>query len=200
MKVRRHARAAVLQALYELDFTDQEAKSAISARFEDRSLPEAAQDFARSLVMGVQTYRIYLDSVVGELAPEWPIEQIARIDRNILRLSLWELSNSKDVPPKVVINEAVELAKKAVMLTPRNGNFWNTLGVAQVRAGEYQAAIQSLGNSMELKAGGNAVVPFRCHMHHRKIFRPIGCGYQIQLTAALRYPKRLLPLRQGCLS
>lgn len=111
MKVRRRARAAVLQTLYELDFTDHDAKSAIAARFEGRPLPEAAQDFAWSLVMGVQTYRTYLDSVVGELAPEWPIEQIAAIDRNVLRIAIYELLFEPDIPPKVAINEAVELAK-----------------------------------------------------------------------------------------
>ena len=111
MKARRRARAAVLQTLYELDFTDHDAKSAIKARFEERPLPESVQDFARSLVLGVQTYRVYLDSVVGELAPEWPIEQIAAVDRNVLRIAIYELLFEPDIPPKVAINEAVELAK-----------------------------------------------------------------------------------------
>ena len=111
MKVRRRARAAVLQTLYELDFTDHNPKAAIESRFEDRLLPDTAQEFARSLVMGVQTYRVYLDSVVGELAPEWPIEQIAAVDRNVLRIAIYELLFDPDIPPKVAINEAVELAK-----------------------------------------------------------------------------------------
>ena len=111
MKVRRRARAAVLQTLYELDFTDHDAKIALSARFEDNSLPEAAQSFARTLTIGVQAYRVYLDSVVGELAPEWPIEQIAAVDRNVLRIAIYELLFEPDIPPKVAINEAVELAK-----------------------------------------------------------------------------------------
>lgn len=111
MKVRRHARAVVLQALYELDFTDHQAEPALEARFEDRTLPEAAEGFARSLLMGVQTYRTYLDSVMGELAPEWPIDQIAAVDRNILRIAVYELLFEVDIPPKVAINEAVELAK-----------------------------------------------------------------------------------------
>lgn len=111
MKVRRRARAAVLQTLYELDFTDHDAKIALGARFEDNSLPEAAQSFARTLTIGVQAYRVYLDSVVGELAPEWPIEQIAAVDRNVLRIAIYELLFEPDIPPKVAINEAVELAK-----------------------------------------------------------------------------------------
>ena len=75
------------------------------------SLPESTEDFARTLVMGVQTYRTYLDSIVGELAPEWPIEQIAAADRNVLRIAIYELLFEPDIPPKVAINEAVELAK-----------------------------------------------------------------------------------------
>ena len=111
MKVRRRARAIVLQTLYELDFTDHDAKSALAARFEDRPLPDAAQQFTQSLVLGVQTYRTYLDSVVGELAPEWPIDQIAAVDRNVLRIAIYELLFEPLIPPKVAINEAVELAK-----------------------------------------------------------------------------------------
>lgn len=111
MKVRRRARAVVLQVLYELDFTDHEAKAALEGRFEDRPLPEAAESFASLLAMGVQTYRTYLDSVVGDLAPEWPIDQIAAVDRNVLRIAIYELLFEPDIPPKVAINEAVELAK-----------------------------------------------------------------------------------------
>jgi N utilization substance protein B len=111
MKVRRRARALVLQTLYEIDFTDHDPKFALTARFEDRPLPETAQSFAQTLVLGVQAYRTYLDSVVGELAPEWPIEQIAAVDRNVLRIAIYELLFEPDIPPKVAINEAVELAK-----------------------------------------------------------------------------------------
>ena len=111
MKVRRRARAMVLQTLYELDFTDHDAKTALNSRFDERVLPDTAQAFALALVLGVQTYRTYLDSVVGELAPEWPIEQIAAVDRNVLRIAIYELLFEPDIPPKVAINEAVELAK-----------------------------------------------------------------------------------------
>lgn len=74
-------------------------------------LPESAETFARLLVMGVKTYWTYLDSVVRDLAPEWPIEQIAAADRNVLRIAVYELLFDPDIPPKVAINEAVELAK-----------------------------------------------------------------------------------------
>ena len=111
MKVRRRARAVVLQTLYELDFTDHDPKNAFTERLEDRPLPEAAQEFARALVIGVHAYRTYLDDVVSELAPEWPIDQIAAVDRNVLRVAIYELLFEPHTPPKVAINEAVELAK-----------------------------------------------------------------------------------------
>lgn len=111
MKVRRRARATVLQVLYELDFTDHKAIPALEARLEDRPLPESAEAFARSLAIGVQTYRTYIDSIVSKLAPEWPIDQIAAVDRNVLRVAVYELLFEPEIPPKVTINEAVELAK-----------------------------------------------------------------------------------------
>jgi N utilization substance protein B len=111
MKVRRRARAIVLQTLFELDFTNHQPQAALEARFEEYPLPEAAEGFARSLTMGVQVYRTYLDSVVSDLAPEWPIDQIAAVDRNILRIAIYELLFESEIPPKVAINEAVELAK-----------------------------------------------------------------------------------------
>jgi transcription antitermination protein NusB len=79
--------------------------------FNPSLLPESTEDFARKLVVGVQSYRTYLDSIVGELAPEWPIEQIAAVDRNVLRIAIYELLFDPEIPPKVAINEAVELAK-----------------------------------------------------------------------------------------
>ena len=111
MKVRRRARSVVLQTLYELDFTDHDLQRAFEARLEDRPLPDSAGNFAWSLAKGVHTYRTYIDNVVGELAPEWPIQQIAAVDRNVLRIAIYELLFSPEIPPKVAINEAVELAK-----------------------------------------------------------------------------------------
>lgn len=111
MKVRRRARSVALQTLYELDFTTHDLHTAFEARLQDRPLPDTAVAFAKSLAKGVQTYRILLDNLVGELAPEWPIDQIAAVDRNVLRIAIYELLFLPEVPPKVAINEAVELAK-----------------------------------------------------------------------------------------
>jgi N utilization substance protein B len=68
-------------------------------------------DFIKQLVAGVDSQAAKLDVKLQPVAPEWPIDQIARMDRLVLRMGLYELENENDVPPKVVINEAVELAK-----------------------------------------------------------------------------------------
>lgn len=67
--------------------------------------------FIKNLVAGVSKQAAQLDATLQPVAPEWPIDQIARMDRIVLRMGLYELENEDDVPPKVVINEAVELAK-----------------------------------------------------------------------------------------
>jgi N utilization substance protein B len=111
MKARRRARAAALQGLYEIDFTQHSPEYALGCRLKERALPESATSFAFHLVEGVVDYRSQLDQVMAELAPEWPVQQIAVVDRNILRIAIYELLFDSDTPPKVAINEAVELAK-----------------------------------------------------------------------------------------
>lgn len=111
MKARRRARAIALQALYELDFTKHSLEYALGCRLKEHPLPEAATSFAFHLVEGVLEYVPKLDQVMADLAPEWPVDQIAAIDRNILRIAIYELLFDSDTPPKVAINEAVELAK-----------------------------------------------------------------------------------------
>lgn len=118
MASNRHlGRIVVLQTLYEYDFRVESKDPSVEIQaILDRNIERYGEtiedkDFIRSLVMGVVKDQTDLDDIIRPIAPEWPIEQIARIDRNILRMAVWELKNGKDVPPKVVINEAVELAK-----------------------------------------------------------------------------------------
>lgn len=118
MASNRHlGRIIALQTLYEQDFRRAAGDEnfdlqAVLARNIGRY--EATVDdkkFIEELVHGVAKHEKELDAALGPIAPEWPIEQIARIDRVVLRIGLYELRHAKDVPPKVVINEAVELAK-----------------------------------------------------------------------------------------
>jgi N utilization substance protein B len=111
MKARRRARAIALQALYEFDFTQHSTEYALGCRLKEHPLPEAATSFAFHLVEGVRERVSQLDRVMAELAPEWPVDQIAVVDRNVLRIAIFELLCDSDTPPKVAINEAVELAK-----------------------------------------------------------------------------------------
>jgi transcription antitermination protein NusB len=112
MKVRHRARVAALQALYELDCTAHASAVVIEQRLVEVQLPETGERFARDLVEGVRENLEWLDSLIARYAPDWPVDQIAVIDRNVLRISIYEILMRKDTPTKVAINEAVELAKQ----------------------------------------------------------------------------------------
>jgi transcription antitermination protein NusB len=111
VQIRRQARSSALQALYELDTTNHLAGDVIAYRLEDHPLPAEGEAFLRLLVSGVVEHRQQLDAMIQKYAPTWPVSQIAVIDRNVLRIALYELSGAIDTPPKVAINEAVDLAK-----------------------------------------------------------------------------------------
>ncbi len=119
MASNRHlGRIVALQTLYEYEFRlSADDKSAAIDEILHRNLERYEQeiedtDFVLALVQGVLEHQTDLDDQIRPLAPEWPIEQIARVDRNVLRLGLYELLyRGEQVPPKVAINEAVELAK-----------------------------------------------------------------------------------------
>lgn len=118
MASNRHlGRIVALQCLYELDFRNELGDHADVDELLSRNLVQYQSQiddkkFVRQIVEGVQDLRSELDAILIPLAPDWPIDQIAAIDRSILRIGLWELTYSKEAPPKVIINEAVELAKE----------------------------------------------------------------------------------------
>lgn len=112
MKLRRQARTAVLQALYEVDVAHHPPGEALDRRLGEMQLPPAVETFARQLLAGVLGYRQPLNALISRHAPEWPLDQMAVVDRNILRMAIYELSDAEaDTPAKVAINEAVEMAK-----------------------------------------------------------------------------------------
>ena len=137
MASNRHlGRIVALQTIYEYEFRTQVGDQTVRAEeILTRNLGKYKSsvedtDFVQALVDGVIAKMTELDDTLRPLAPEWPIEQIARIDRTVLRLGLYELLHSKDsVPPKVAINEAVELAK--AFGSDNSGKFVNgVLGTA----------------------------------------------------------------------
>ncbi len=111
MKARHRARIAALQALYEIDCAGHAPAVVVDRLSNESNLPDAALDFAQELTKGATTNQERLDNLIQRYAPEWPVDQIAIIDRNILRIAIYELVLDQDTPVKVVINEAVELAK-----------------------------------------------------------------------------------------
>lgn len=110
MKIRRQARIVAFQTLFEVDLARHDPNRVIDYRFEETILPDEAQQFARALVQGVIEQKSAVDQLIRLAAPQWPLEQMAKADVNILRLAVYEMSNAV-APLKVVINEAVELAK-----------------------------------------------------------------------------------------
>jgi N utilization substance protein B len=111
MKARTRARAVALQALYEIDIANHPAGQVLENRLEEEVLSGELQEFTRQIVIGILPIRKELDRVIAKYAPEWPLDQIATIDRNIMRVAAWEMAVQGDTPVKVIINEAVELAK-----------------------------------------------------------------------------------------
>ena len=111
MKSRTKARGIALQVLYEYDLTGHPIGTILEERLSTEDLDENLQEFLRSIIVGVVPLIKYLDVVVSEHAPEWPLDQVAVIDRNILRIALWEFTVAQITPVKVAINEAIELAK-----------------------------------------------------------------------------------------
>jgi N utilization substance protein B len=109
--VRRKAREVALQTLYEVDISRHGAEEVLNRTLFDLELTEESAVFARNLVTGVIANRESIDEKIEIYAPAWPIEQISVIDRNILRLAIFEIIIDNKVPVKVAINEAVELAK-----------------------------------------------------------------------------------------
>jgi len=108
---RRRARILALQALYEADTTGHNAHGTLERLLRETAAPEEIGVFARELVSSVTDQRQALDDVIAKVAPAWPLEQMAPVDRNILRLAIMEILLNNRTPVKAAINEAVELAK-----------------------------------------------------------------------------------------
>ena len=111
MKNRRRARSVALKVLYELDSTGHQPGAVLTYRLADEKLADDAATFVRQLVTGVWQHREQLDRMIHDFAPEWPIDQMAVIDRNVLRIAIYEFDIAHITPLKVAINEAVEMAK-----------------------------------------------------------------------------------------
>jgi N utilization substance protein B len=111
MKTRRRARRVTLETLYEFDIANHDPADVLEQRLEASPIESAGVEFAERLVHGVVAYLDKMDRLIARFAPEWPLDQMAVIDRNILRMAIYEFLVTDETPVKVAINEAVELAK-----------------------------------------------------------------------------------------
>ena len=146
MASRHLARSIVMQSLYEWDFNngpamstgmEEKARTILERNIEEFGPGLEDKAFASLLLEGVVTKRENIDDIIEKAAPEWPLNQVAIVDRNVLRIGLFELlfGNYKEVPPKVAINEAIELAK--TFGGPNSGKFVNgVLGTVYREMGE----------------------------------------------------------------
>ncbi|RMH02305.1 MAG: transcription antitermination factor NusB [Chloroflexi bacterium] len=111
MKTRRRARRVTLETLYEFDLANHPAGEVLQRRLEENPMERSGVEFASHLVHGVIQHMAQMDKLIARYAPEWPLDQMAVIDRNILRIAIFEFLIDGQTPVKVAINEAVELAK-----------------------------------------------------------------------------------------
>ena len=150
MKSRTKARGVALQVLYEVDLTGHLPGVVLENRLEEEPLDPALAEFVKEIVFGVLPLIQKLDNFIAQHAPEWPLDQVAIIDRNILRIALWEFGVSTVTPIKVAINEAIELSKCfGSDSTPRFVN--GVLGSLANRQNEIQQAFgqhQKDGNTL----------------------------------------------------
>lgn len=127
MASRHLSRSIVLQSLYEWDFYNKQGdiKPVVERNIKDFGPGLDDVKFIWQLVEGIKERLPELDNIIEKAAPEWPIAQIPMVDRNVLRMGLWELlyADKEEVPPKVAINEAIELAK--TFAGPTSGKFIN---------------------------------------------------------------------------
>jgi N utilization substance protein B len=108
---RRKSRIAVLQALFESDVSGHDPNVSLARLSVEESLSENQSQFARELLEGVVQDRASIDDIIRRAAPQWPLDQMSAVDRNILRLAIREILMNNGAPIRAAINEAVELAK-----------------------------------------------------------------------------------------
>jgi transcription antitermination protein NusB len=109
---RHQARTLALQVLYESDVATHSVDDVLKRYLDDQTEPQPVRRYVERLITGIQSNQADIDRRIGDAAPTFPVEQLPAVDRNILRIAIYELTNESDVPMKAAINEAVEIAKQ----------------------------------------------------------------------------------------
>lgn len=123
MSKRRGARELALKILFQIEVGKFTADEAIETSFEQVDPPAEDRDYSEELIRGVAGQTAELDQIISDLAQGWSLERLAKVDKNVLRLGLYELIHRNDIPANVVINDAIEVAKK--YSTDDSGRFVN---------------------------------------------------------------------------
>jgi transcription antitermination protein NusB len=123
MSHRRKAREVALKVLYALDVIKMEPKEAIDLFWAHYDAPDDARPFSSLLIEGTWNKREYLDELISRHSENWSLSRMARVDRNILRMAVFELLFCDDIPPKVTLNEAIDLGK--IYGSENSGSFIN---------------------------------------------------------------------------
>jgi len=111
MHQRRKSREVALQVLYELDVLEIDAREGMELFWNHFEAPEEARSFAGLLIEGVWKNREQIDGMIGNCSENWSISRMSRVDKSILRMAVFELFHCSDIPPKVTLNEAIDLGK-----------------------------------------------------------------------------------------
>lgn len=112
MRKRTQARECALKILYQIDMTDEPLEDVLHLFWEHYPAPPEVREFAETLVRGTRRYLSQIDQKLGQYTENWQLNRMAVVDRNILRFAAYELLYLDEIPPKVTINEAVNIAKK----------------------------------------------------------------------------------------
>ena len=109
---RRKARESALQVLFQLEFVNLNVDRGISQFWEGKKTVESIKEYSTHLVKGIDSHKEEIDELIQSISDHWRMSRMAVVDRNILRIAVFELLYEKDIAPAVVINEAIEIAKK----------------------------------------------------------------------------------------
>ncbi len=112
MGSRSTARRIAMQAVFQAELSGADVADALNSLFEEEKLTEEAREFSRVLATGAFNKRKEIDSRIASLSKNWSIDRVSPLDKSILRVAIYELTSLKDTPKAVVINEALELAKR----------------------------------------------------------------------------------------
>lgn len=113
VRARRRAREVALKTLFEGEATRHPVEEVLERHIAEDELPAEVAEYARHLVVGVGMHRLEIDGLIARAAPAWPLKQMSGVDKNILRIAIFEIVfDNRAIPAKVAINEAVELAKE----------------------------------------------------------------------------------------